>query len=192
VLPFVVLMRAGVYAYGVWGLGPRLALAVGVVATSLLLAVYAWGMGRRLGGGKTARKLLTRGAWGIAGAYVAYALVYVAGANVKSDEVRAEYRSLHPLLRVAASAVFVADGETVMTDAGRTAEDYRLMGLPVNEASLHFAQADGYVNALDLRTKGRTELRNRGLELAFWAMGLNTLRHVGTADHLHVSLRPPR
>jgi hypothetical protein len=45
---------------------------------------------------------------------------------------------------------------------------------------------------LDIRTRGRREWRNRGLELAFWAMGFHALRHVGTADHLHVSLRMPR
>jgi hypothetical protein len=53
-------------------------------------------------------------------------------------------------------------------------------------------QEDGYVHAMDLRTEGRTELRNRGIQLGFWLLGFSTLRHVGTADHLHVSLRLPR
>lgn len=35
------------------------------------------------------------------------------------------------------------------------------------------------------------EWRNLAAELAFRAMGFHTLRHVGTADHLHVSLRLP-
>ena len=118
-------------------------------------------------------------------------LVYVAGSNVKSDEVRAEYSTLHPLLRVATSVVFMVDPGSVITDAGRTPEDYYLWGLPVNEASLHFPQDDGFVHAVDLRTRGRPDWRNRGLELAFWAFGLHSLRHVGTADHLHVSLRLP-
>jgi hypothetical protein len=191
-LPFFALVRVGVFAYREWALGTWPSLGVAAVATALILAAYAWLVGRRLGAGRGVRRLLTRGAAGIAIAYVAYALVYVAGANVKSEDVRGEYRSLHPLLRVAAAAVFVVDGETVMTDAGRVPEDYWLMGLPVNEASLHFEQDDGFVHALDIRTRGRREWRNRGLELAFWAMGFHALRHVGTADHLHVSLRMPR
>jgi len=124
-------------------------------------------------------------------AYVSYALVFVASANVKSEEVRAEYASMHPLLRVASSVLVLVDPGAVITDAGRTPEDYRLMGLPPNEASLHFEQADGFVHALDLRTSGRPELRNRAVELAFWALGFHSLRHVGTADHLHVSFRLP-
>jgi hypothetical protein len=65
------------------------------------------------------------------------------------------------------------------------------MGLPPAEASLHFEQATGYVHALDLRTRGRPEWRNRAVELGFWALGFHSLRHVGTADHLHLSLRLP-
>ena len=190
-LPFFVLVRLGVFAYQEWALGTWPSLGIAALGTALILAMYAWLVGRRLGARRSVRRMLTRGGAGIALAYVAYALVYVAGANVKSEDVRGEYRSLHPLLRVAAAAVFVVDGETVMTDAGRVSEDYWLMGLPVNEASLHFEQDDGFVHALDIRTRGRKEWRNRGLELAFWAMGLHALRHVGTADHLHVSLRMP-
>ncbi len=65
------------------------------------------------------------------------------------------------------------------------------MGLPVYERSLHFEQADGYIHAMDLRTLGRGEWRNRLMELYFRTLGFRTLRHVGTADHLHVSLPPP-
>ncbi len=43
---------------------------------------------------------------------------------------------------------------------------------------------------MDLRTNDRQEWRNQILELYFNLMGFNTLRHVGTADHLHVSLSP--
>lgn len=61
----------------------------------------------------------------------------------------------------------------------------------MKEASLHFPQDDGWVHAVDLRTTGRPEWRNRALEMAFWVFGFHSLRHVGTADHLHVSLRLP-
>jgi hypothetical protein len=191
VLPFVVLIRGGVFAYHAWGIGTWPALIIAVLPTALLLGAYAWWVSRRLGAGAGLRKLLTRTATGVGVAYVSYALVFVASANVKSEEVRAEYASMHPLLRVASSVLVLVDPGAVITDAGRTPEDYRLMGLPPNEASLHFEQADGFVHALDLRTSGRPELRNRAVELAFWALGFHSLRHVGTADHLHVSFRLP-
>jgi hypothetical protein len=132
-----------------------------------------------------------RTAAGVGIAYVGWALVFVASENVKSEDVRAGYSSVHPLLRVASSALILADPAAVITDTGRTPEDYWLMGLSPNEASLHFEQGNGYVHAMDLRTIGRPEWRNRAVELAFWALGFHSLRHVGTADHLHVSLRLP-
>jgi hypothetical protein len=180
-----------VFAYRAWGLGTWPSLLVASLGTAAVLGAYAWAVGRRLGAGESVRRHLTRAGAGIAFAYVVYALVFVASSNVKSDDVRSEYRSMHPLLRMASSALVLADGDAVITDAGRTSEDYWLMGLPPNEASLHFEQGDGYVHALDLRTQGRWELRNRAVELAFWALGFHSLRHVGTADHLHVSLRLP-
>lgn len=190
-LPFFVLIRGGVFAYREWGLGSWPSLLLAVLATAAVLAGYAWIVSRRLGADGGVRTFLVRAAAGVGIAYVVYALVFVAGANVKSDEVRAEYRSMHPLLRIASSALVLVDPGAVITDASRTIDDYRLMGLPPNEASLHFEQANGYVHALDLRTTGRSELRNRTVELTFWALGFHSLRHVGTADHLHVSLRLP-
>ena len=191
VLPFVLLIRGGVFAYHEWGLGTWPSLAISASATVLLVALYAWAVSRRIGARKGLKKLLTRGAAVIGAAYVAYSLVYVAGANAKSEEVRDEYSALHPLLRVAASALILADPGAVITDAGRTPDFYRRMGLSPIETSLHFEQQTGFVHALDLRTIGRPEWRNRAAELAFRAMGFHTLRHVGTADHLHVSLSPP-
>ncbi len=190
VLPFFLLIRGGVFAYCEWGLGTWLSLAISAAATVLLVTLYAWWASRRIGAGKGLKKLLTRAAGLIGTAYVAYSLVYVAGANAKSDEVRAEYSALHPLLRVAASALILVDPGAVITDAGRTPDFYRRMGLSPIETSLHFEQQTGFVHALDLRTMGRPEWRNRAADLAFRAMGFHTLRHVGTADHLHVSLRP--
>lgn len=191
VLPFAVLIRGGVFAYREWALGTWPALALAVAVTTLLLAGYAWAFSRKVGAGKSVRWVLTRGAIAIAIAYSGYALVYVASANVKSEDIQAQYSAIHPLLRVAASSLILVDPSAVITDAGRSAEDYQAMGLPVNEASLHFEQEDGFVHALDLRTSGRPEWRNRAVEMAFWALGFHSLRHVGTADHLHLSLRLP-
>ncbi len=191
VLPFALLIRGGVFAYRVWALGTWPSLVLSAAATALLLAAYAWIVGHRFGAGRGVRRVFTRAAAGVAIAYVGYALLFVASANVKSPEVRAEYAAVHPLLRVASSALILVDASSVITDAGRTEDDHWLMGLSPNEASLHFAQDNGYVHALDLRTAGRPEWRNRAVELAFWALGFHSLRHVGTADHPHVSLRLP-
>ena len=190
VLPFILLVRGGVFAYQQWGLGAWSSLAVSAAATALLLAFYGWVVSRRLGAGKRLRKFVTRVAALAAAAFVLYSLVVIAGGNVKSDEVRAEYSRLHPLLRMAVSVFVLADADAVITDAARTPEFYARAGLPANESSLHLPQDDGFVHALDLRTINRREWRNLVAELAFRAMGFHTLRHVGTADHLHVSLRP--
>ena len=191
VLPFILLVRGGVFAYQQWGLGAWPSLAVSTAATALLLACYAWAVSRRLGAGKWFRKFMIRAAALAAGAFVAYSLLVIAGGNVKSEEVRAEYSALHPLLRMGVSVFVLADADAVITDADRTPEFYARAGLPANESSLHFRQDDGFVHALDLRTINRPEWRNLAAELAFRAMGFHTLRHVGTADHLHVSLRLP-
>lgn len=191
ILPFVLLIRGGVFAYRVWDVGTWPALTLAVVATGALLGLYALVVSRRFGAGVRTRKIMTRAAMGVAIAYAGYGLVFIASENVKSDDIRAGYSAVHPLLRIAASALVLADPGSVITDAGRTAEDYWLMGLPTNEASLHFEQETGYVHALDLRTNGRSDFRNRIVEMGFWALGFHSLRHVGTADHLHLSLRLP-
>ena len=190
-LPLVLLVRGGVVAYRAWGLGTWPSLALAAVASATLLGLYAWWASTRLGAGPDRRRLVARSAFGVGLAYILYTLVFIASANVKSDDVRTEYRSMHPLLRIASSALILVDPAAVVTDAGRTPQDYRGMGLSPLEASLHFVQEDGYVHALDLRTNGRSELRNRMIQLTFWMLGFQTLRHVGTDDHLHVSLRLP-
>ena len=89
---------------------------------------------------------------------------------------------------VALSTIVLVDPDLVVTDMGRVPESYRRMGLPVNHRTKHYRQSDGWVHAVDLRTRGRGEIRNRVVQLYFWSMGFSTLRHVGTADHLHVQL----
>jgi hypothetical protein len=116
--------------------------------------------------------------------------VYLARVNTKTDDVHAYYSSVHPILRVALGTVILFDGDLVITDARRVAADYPRMGLPVNERTRHYVQGDGWVHAVDLRTRGHNEVANRLVQVYFWAMGFSTLRHVGTADHLHVQLQP--
>ena len=190
VLPFVLLVGGAVLLYPSFGTWASLLIAL--LATIGLLGLYARAAGRRLRARRDVREWLARGAAGVAAAYVVYALLFVASSNVKSAEVRAEYRALHPLLRVASSALILLDPASVVTDAARSSADYARMGLPPREASLHFPQRDGYVHALDLRTGGRSEVRNLAIMLGFRALGFHTLRHGGTGDHLHVSLAVTR
>ena len=98
---------------------------------------------------------------------------------MKSEEVRAEYSGLRPLLRMAVSVFVLADADALITDADRTPDFYARAGLPAIESSLHFRQDDGFVHALDLRTINRPEWRNLAAQLAFRAMGFHTLRYGG-------------
>jgi hypothetical protein len=116
------------------------------------------------------------------------ALLFLSNTNSKHTEVQKEFTSLHPILRLGISTVVQLDKGLIVTDSNRIPEDYRKMGLPTKSHSLHFKQSDGFSHAIDIRVKGRSEVRNWLLERYFRMMGFNTLRHFGTADHLHVSL----
>jgi len=189
VLPFAVLVRTAVGAQQGLGAGAWVAVLAGLLATGGILVLYAVVAGRWLGVGPGFRRTLRWGSVGAGAAFVVWALLWLGAAQAKSPEVRAEYHRLHPVLRLATSTVFLVDPWRVMTDAAREPEDYALMGLPPAESSLHFVQEDGFVHAVDLRTRGRPEWVNKAVELGFWALGFHALRHRGTADHLHVSLR---
>lgn len=108
--------------------------------------------------------------------------------NSKNQAISGEFSSAHPILKMAVSTYSLFDRDVVMTDISRTPADYEQMGLTPKQYSKHFEQADGYVHAIDLRTIGRPEWQNRIAEYAFKFMGFKTLRHIGTADHLHISL----
>lgn len=190
-LPFFVLVGGSVGLYRLAGLPTWLAIIGGVVLTAALLVAYAMWVWRRLGGRWRWSRQAARTALVLVGAYGIYSLLYLSSYNVKDDVLRSRYRSLHPLLRLATSTFVLVDRELVITDMSREPSDYAAMGLPLYERSLHFIQDDGYAHAVDLRTHGRSEWRNRLLQAYFMALGFRTLRHVGTADHLHVSLPPP-
>lgn len=120
--------------------------------------------------------------------FAIHSLYFISGSNFKNPELKSEIRSLNPILRLAVGTLVMVDKEAVITDANRVPEDYRKMGLKTNKSSLHYKQKDGYAYAIDLRVKGKSELRNKLTKWYFEWMGFNTLRHGGTADHLHVSL----
>lgn len=191
ILPFLLLVRLSVFLYSEAGWGSWSALLGAGFATAVLLALYVWLFRVRLQGRLTVPKAALRWIAFVVVAYLIYALVYLSSAQAKTAEVRSGFRDLHPVMRIAVSTILLADRGALVTDLGRTEADYRAWGLPVNEATLHFDQADGWVHAMDLRTVGRPEWRNRLVHFYFWATGFRTLRHMGTADHLHVSLPLP-
>ena len=188
---FAILVRGSVFSYDTWAFGASLSLVSAVLMTVPLLLLGAWVIIRGRGIVRRFQLMLIRSAIMIALIYIGYAVLYVASTNAVPDEIREEYQTIHPLLRLAASPVIVFDPSAFRHPDGSVLEDYRLMGLSANEANLHFVQKDDPIHSLDLVTDNRSEWRNRAIELGFWAFGFHSLRHRGLGDHLHVSLRLP-
>ena len=187
-LPFFALIRGAVYLHAQRGVSAWLALLGGMFVTAAIVTAYGVRVAGRVKGGPPIRAVAVRFALPLVAFYAVYCLVYLSGAHFKSPAQRDYYRSIHPLLRVALATVVLLDRDVVITDVARKVEDYARMGLPVNHGSLHLPQRDGYVRAVDLRTTGRGWVRNTLTVVYFRVMGFGTLRHVGTADHLHVEL----
>ena len=190
VLPFYVYVRTSVYLHA-QGVSPWLSVATGAGLTMAIVAVYATWVTRRFTGKARARSLARWIALPVVAGWCAYSVVYLAKANAKTDAIRGYYSSVHPVLRAALGTAILVDPDIVLTDAIRVPADYGRMGLPVYDRTLHYRQKTGWVHAVDLRTIGRSPVKNAALQLYFSSMGFRTLRHVGTADHLHVSLPVP-
>jgi len=193
-LPFAVLVRGAVFIYEHGTRSVWLAVLTAGILTGGVVTAYAVWIARRFTrrGGRGGRGLVMPLAKWVALPlvvfYCGYSLLYLATVNAKSGPVRAYYGSVHPLLRLALSTLILVDRDMLITDTGRVPEDYGRMGLPANNRTRHYKQADGWIHAVDLRTTGRGAIKNRGVQFYFWLMGFDTRRHVGTADHLHVEL----
>jgi hypothetical protein len=186
-LPFLVYVRASVYLYR-HGAHPWIAILVSAILTVGIVAGFVILIARRFRGRARVPTVVKWAALPVVFTWCVYAAFYLSRVHVKSDDVRAYYSAVHPILRVALSTIVLVDPDLVVTDMGRVPASYRRMGLPVNHRTKHYRQSDGWVHAVDLRTRGRGVIRNRVVQLYFWSMGFSTLRHVGTADHLHVEL----
>ena len=186
-LPFLVLVRGSVYFYAQRGWPGWLALTAAGAATLIVVAVYGAWLARRFTGRVRFSGVVKWVALPLVLGYCSHALLYVSRTNAKT-EVMEEYRATHPLLRLALSTLILANHDLLITDLARVPVDYPRMGLPVNDRTLHYRQRDGWAHAVDLRTNGQGEIANRLVQLYFHLMGFRTLRHVGTADHLHVEL----
>ncbi len=191
VLPFVVLIGGAVWMYRVQAVPTWVALGFAGLLTAAILALYGGAISQKLTGRARLRFIFTRLALPVIAFYCAYTLLFLSRVKAKTEAVREYYTSVHPLLRLALSTAVLVDREIVVTDTKREAADYARMGLPTLDNSLHFPQQSGYVHAVDLRTIGRAGWKNFALVSYFRLLGFKTLRHVGTADHLHVSLAPP-
>lgn len=190
-LPFILLIRVAVWMYEHYEWNGWMALGMSCLVTTIVMLMYFSFMYSKVTGKFGTWLALKRRAYAagfIVFAFAAYSLFYISGDNVKYDDVRSEYRELHPILRVSISTIILIDRSLLITDAGRLPEDYKKMGLKSKKNSLHYRQQDGYTHAFDIRTKGKKEWKNKAIQTYFRLMGFNTLRHIGTADHLHVSL----
>ena len=188
ILPFILLIRVSVYLNTVQGVHGWVSLAGGMTMTAGIFTIYLLVLFRKLNNRKRVLKIGYLSTLFVVTGFCLFSLFYLSGVHAKNDEVQTLYRSMHPILRVAVSTTTLADSGLVLTDIGREASDYDRMGLPVNPRSLHYRQENGYYHAVDVRTLDRGFIRNGLLELAFKSMGFQTLRHTGTADHLHVEL----
>lgn len=188
ILPFLVVLRISVLAYQENTHDGWQALVIGISAAVVLvcvyIAVFMWTFGIRH---RFFMPLLNVCLTAML-CYSGFALFHLAVSNAKTEEIRSYYTSLHPFLRVAVKNLTIVDEDLVITDVQRTKAAYRDMGLPPRDYSLHFKQSTGFVHAVDIRTAGRSKITNLTVELYFILMGFQTIRHVGTADHLHVSL----
>ena len=193
VLPFFVMTRTAVFLHVQYASNAWICLLGGVLAGAGRQVLYM-SYGRLLFGASThdlaknARRYYTI-AFLITLLYCCQTVLFFSAANAKGESVRSEFTSLHPVLRLAVSTLVFVDRDLLITDAKRFPEDYHDMGLPSKRHSLHYKQSDGYVHAVDVRTQNRSSIRNALVMLYFRIMGFRTLRHHGTADHLHVSLK---
>ncbi len=191
-LPFILLIRGAIFLHLFSGLNAWVALFCSAMGTAFLLLLYIRFALKRFLGVKQLSRAMRRIQYLLIVSmvlfYTGYGVINFSKNNAKSERQHSEFRKLHPHLRIAISTVIFLDMNLVVTDMGRKKLDYRLMGLPPKERSMHYVQPDGYIHAIDLRTQNRSELRNLLVRGYFMLMGFGTLRHSGTADHLHISI----
>lgn len=188
IIPFFILIRSAVFLNLAKDWNGWIALIGGILASTSLLGIYVLLLFRKVKNKKLLAQFSFGGVAALVGGFCIYGLLYLSSVNAKTVEVREVYRSLHPILRVSVAITTLAEKDLVITDIKRTDEDYTSWGLTPLQSSLHYEQDDGFVHAIDLRTIGHSEFRNKTLEWSLKAMGLQIIRHIGTADHLHVAL----
>ena len=190
-LPFSLLVRGSVTAHRTLGTHGWISVSIGAALATFCLAVLLAWIWRRLTGRARLRPIARNIAMPAVAIFCLYSLGWLSSFNAKSPEIHALYRDLHPSLRLAISTAILTDSGVLITEIARTPSDYPRMGLAPVARSLHFEQPDGWIHAIDLRTRGRSTLRNALSKRYFQAMGFRALRHGGTGDHLHIALPRP-
>ena len=110
--------------------------------------------------------------------------------NFKNKGEIGQYKQhTHPVLKYYTVILSVFDPDMVITDSKRRPQDYEKMNLPEFKGSLHYVQKDGYSHAIDLRTKGRTSIRNWLVRAYYYILGYTAIQHKGSAMHIHVDDR---
>lgn len=192
VFPFILLIRLSVYFHVTEKLIPWAAIGGGILYTTILLFFYFTFLdGRILKRGEDRPSIKNRFlvALLLVLLYSGHGLFYFSGDNLKNSGLKSEMQRVHPILRLSVSTLIHIDKGLIITDADRVPEDYKKMGLKSKSGSLHYKQSNGYAHAIDIRVNGRNEIRNFLVRSYFRLMGFSTLRHGGTGDHLHVSLK---
>lgn len=192
VLPFLGLIRLSVYFHVHQNLLPWICIAAATFMTILLFFIYLTFLHAWITDYAGNTRYTVKRRFGISAfvvlLYVIHGIFYIGGSNLKSADLRKEIREVHPILRLSASTLIHMDKDLLITDSARLPEDYKKMGLQSKKQSLHYLQNTGYAHAIDIRTKNRPEWKNQLVRAYFVIMGFRTLRHDGTADHLHISL----
>ncbi|PWJ34212.1 hypothetical protein BC781_111122 [Sediminitomix flava] len=192
--PFWLMIRGCIFLYQYFEMYTWLAFILGLAITLFVLLIYVTFIYRKLLGKQFITPLEFR--WNfyfttvLLIGYCVFAMLSFSAKNSKHPEIQAEYTSLHPFLRLGVRTLMLMDKDLLITDAKRIPKDYKKMGLATKQLSLHYVQASGYSHAMDIRVNDRSEIRNFLVTIYFRMFGFNVIRHVGTADHLHVSLSP--
>ena len=189
--PFFLLVRGSVFAHRIFATHGWISVVVGGLIASLVLAAVGARIWRRLTGRSRFIAIVRNMALPAVAIFSFYCLGWLSSLNASAPDIHDLYTDLHPSLRLALGTIILVDPDVVITGIGRVPSDYRRMGLTPVEHSLHFEQPDGWVHAVDLRTRGRSGLHNGLSKLYFRMMGFRVLRHGGTGDHLHVALPRP-
>ena len=137
-LPFFVLVRGSMYAYQSLGWGIGSSIGLGVFSTVVIFSAYATWLWRSVTGEERLTRIVRPVLIAVVAGYSIYGLLYLSAGSARNPDVRDDYASLHPLMRLGACTYFLFDRNAVVTNRERTAEDYLQMGLPISEAALHF------------------------------------------------------
>jgi hypothetical protein len=191
--PFAILIRSATYIHNQYDVFSMTSLLAASIFTTILLFIYfSFFYGKLTGrfGDFNAMKRRALIAFLMVAVYSLHGILFFSSSNLKNPALKSEINGLHPILRLGMSTLVYIDNDLIITDATRAPEDYKKMGLPTKRASLHYTQeSSNYAHAVDIHTKNRGEWKNFLVKKYFDLLGFNTLRHGGTADHLHVSIK---